>query len=197
MRPPVQAPARSPVMGNTQQLQQRLNYSSNNSVSPPEGSFAMADYPHTHKTPILGKKAKVSPKHQLSGATGRKTFSISSTIESDSSPVTSGVLQPQAVGLSGMTSRAIRIVSAPPDVDFDDTGTHAIIKTSPLKTSPIKTPTHVVTSPSSSSHHVVMSREELEKHLDMKTSAKTQFMSLEKTPHILPENIFNDNSNSW
>ena len=41
-----------------------------------------------------------------------------------------------------------------------------------------------------------MTREELERHLEMKQSAKPQFMSLEKTPYSLPDDIFsNDNSN--
>ena len=40
-----------------------------------------------------------------------------------------------------------------------------------------------------------MSREELERHLDQKQS-KSALMSIEKTP-LLPDNIFNENSNSW
>ena len=41
-----------------------------------------------------------------------------------------------------------------------------------------------------------MTREELERHLDMKQSSKPQFMSLEKAPNSLPDDIFsNDNSN--
>lgn len=41
-----------------------------------------------------------------------------------------------------------------------------------------------------------MTREELERHLEMKQSSKPQFMSLEKTPYSLPDDIFShDNSN--
>ena len=41
-----------------------------------------------------------------------------------------------------------------------------------------------------------MTREELERHLEMKTSAKPQFMSIDKAPHSLPDDIFShDNSN--
>ena len=35
-----------------------------------------------------------------------------------------------------------------------------------------------------------MTREELERHLEMKQSAKPTFMSLEKTPNSLPDDIF-------
>lgn len=42
-----------------------------------------------------------------------------------------------------------------------------------------------------------MTREELERHLEIKSSAHAQFMAMEKTSHVLPDNIFNDNSNSW
>jgi hypothetical protein len=42
----------------------------------------------------------------------------------------------------------------------------------------------------------MMTREELERHLELKTSAKPQFMSIDKAPHSLPEDIFShDNSN--
>ncbi|ELU07813.1 hypothetical protein CAPTEDRAFT_221368 [Capitella teleta] len=41
-----------------------------------------------------------------------------------------------------------------------------------------------------------MTREELERHLELKTSSKPQFMSIDKAPHSLPEDIFShDNSN--
>jgi len=41
-----------------------------------------------------------------------------------------------------------------------------------------------------------MTREELERHLDLKQSSRQQFMSIEKTPHSLPDDIFsNENSN--
>ncbi|KAK2168658.1 hypothetical protein LSH36_15g12034 [Paralvinella palmiformis] len=41
-----------------------------------------------------------------------------------------------------------------------------------------------------------MTREELERHLELKQSAKPQYMSVEKTPYSLPDDIFsNDNSN--
>lgn len=43
---------------------------------------------------------------------------------------------------------------------------------------------------------VVLSREEIERHLDLKHSAKPQFLSIETTPHSLPDDIFShDNSN--
>lgn len=42
-----------------------------------------------------------------------------------------------------------------------------------------------------------MTREELERHLEMKQSSKPMFMSLEKTPNLLPDDIFsNEDSNS-
>ena len=41
-----------------------------------------------------------------------------------------------------------------------------------------------------------MTREELERHLELKQSTKPQFMSLEKAPHSLPDDIFShENSN--
>ena len=42
-----------------------------------------------------------------------------------------------------------------------------------------------------------MTREELERHLEYKQSTKPQFMSIDKAPNMLPDDIFNDdNSNS-
>ena len=43
---------------------------------------------------------------------------------------------------------------------------------------------------SSASTAVHMTREELERHLEMKQSTKPTFMSLEKTPNSLPDDIF-------
>jgi INO80 complex subunit E len=41
-----------------------------------------------------------------------------------------------------------------------------------------------------------MTREELERHLEMKQSNRPQFMSIDKTPNTLPDDIFNnENSN--
>ena len=181
MRPPVHAPARSPV-------KQRLNHSSNNSVSPSELSKSYNSV--TTGSVFDSKRAQKSPDAgKLSFASTVSTFGVANT-GGDASALNSGHHQSRAPGgLPGVTSRSIRIVSAPPDVDYGDIPT--------IKTSPIKMSSHDATSIVSSAQQVAMSREELEKHLEMKTSAKTQFMSLEKTPHILPENIFNDNSNSW
>ena len=41
-----------------------------------------------------------------------------------------------------------------------------------------------------------MTREELERHLDMKQSSKSQFMSIESAPHSLPEDIFSNESSN-
>ena len=41
-----------------------------------------------------------------------------------------------------------------------------------------------------------MTREELERHLEAKQNTNPQFLSIEKTPHSLPDDIFShDNSN--
>ncbi|KAI0239632.1 hypothetical protein LSAT2_009641 [Lamellibrachia satsuma] len=41
-----------------------------------------------------------------------------------------------------------------------------------------------------------MTREELERHLDMKQSSKSQFMSIESAPYSLPDDIFSNESSN-
>ena len=79
-------------------------------------------------------------------------------------------------------------------------------KTGSLRTSlninvPAKRPVHCGTSDQSTvgvnqTSRVVLSREEIERHLDLKHSSKPQFLSIDMTSHSLPDDIFShDNSN--
>ena len=118
---------------------------------------------------VMPKKKKVQQQTSQQVAPSQPSPSVLSSVSYSS------ILTPQAT--SGTTAKVTTPTTLPG---------HVLKKAKVVK----KLPKGAKVLSSASSTAVHMTREELERHLEMKQSTKPTFMSLEKTPNSLPDDIF-------